>query len=208
MPLDQKYKQPAIIFDLGGVLIDWNPRYLFGPMFNGDEAEVDYFLSVVCPLEWNEEQDAGRLLTAAMEERSQVFPDYAPYIQAYYTRWEEMIGGVFTGTVNILSAIRDNGYPLYALSNWSSETFPLVQSRFEFLNWFDELIISGQVKVAKPDPAIYKLLLDRIHRPPDQCLFIDDSERNILVADRLGFQTIHFSSPDLLLADLMDRKLI
>jgi len=176
-------------------------------MFNGNEGQMDYFLAVVCPLEWNEEQDAGRPFSEAIAERSELFPQYEPYIRAYRGRWIEMIRGDLSDTVKILAALRDDGLPLYALSNWSAETFPLVKSRFEFLGWFDEIIISGHVKMAKPDPAIFELLLQRINRKADQCLFIDDNERNILAADKLGFQTIHFTSADNLHAEMVDRKL-
>jgi len=207
MPIVYQNKKPAIIFDIGGVLVDWNPTYLYRQMFEEDEAELDYFLTVVCSPEWNAKQDAGHSFSEAIAERIKIFPEYTPYIRAYYTRWEEMVKGEITSTVNILSALRDKGYHLYALSNWSAETYPLIYRRFEFLNWFDEVVISGQVKMAKPDPAIFKLLLRRINRQAQQCLFIDDSEQNILAASRLGFQTIHFSSSGRLYSDLCDRKL-
>lgn len=202
------HNPPAIIFDLGAVLIDWNPEYLFRKMFAGDEAEMDYFLTAVCPLEWNEQQDAGRLISEAVTERVALFPEYEPYIRAYYGRWIEMIGGAIMPTVDILAALRDKDFPLFALSNWSAETFPRVEKRYEFLSWFDDVIISGHEKMAKPDPAIYELTLRRVNRPAGQCLFIDDNKRNILVAEQLGFQTIHFTTPECLSAELHDRKLL
>lgn len=206
--LIEEEKQPAVVFDLGGVLIDWNPRHLFEKMFNGNEAEMDYFLTVVCPLEWNEEQDAGRPFAEAIAERSEMYPQYAPYIHAYHGRWIETIRGEMLDTVAVLAELRDGGYPLYALSNWSAETFPLVKSRFEFLSWFDEIVISGQVKMAKPETAIFEYLLQRISREAEDCLFIDDNERNILAATRFGFQTIHFSTADHLRSELRERSLI
>jgi len=199
--------QPTIVFDFGGVLIDWNPENLYRKMFNGDEATMEYFLSVVCPLEWNEQMDAGRPFADAIEERIHLFPEYEPYIRAYYGRWIEMVQGEFSGTVKILSALRSTGYSLFALSNWSIETFPLVKERFDFLNWFEEIILSGEVKLAKPDPAIYELLLQRVNRPAEQCLFIDDNERNIAAAQKLGLQTIHFSTPERLYTELAERKI-
>ena len=199
-------EQLAIVFDLGGVLIDWNRQYLYRGMFDGDEAELNNFLTTVCPLEWNAKQDAGRSFAEAIAERVHLFPEYTPYIQAYFSRWQEMIGGEITGTVHVLSALRDKGYPLYALSNWSAETYPLVRKRFEFFNWFREVILSGEEKIAKPDPAIYNILLHRINREAQQCLFIDDSEQNILAAKQLGFQTILYSSTEALYSELIGRK--
>ena len=208
MPAKNQSMQMSIIFDLGGVLIDWNPRSLYQKMFNGDEADLDYFLTEVCSLEWNARQDAGRPFSEAIPERIALYPRYAPYIEAYFSRWEEMITGDIPGTVQIMATLRKNGFPLFALSNWSAETYPLVYERFEFLSWFEKVILSGQEKLIKPDPAIYKLLLQRINREAQQCLFIDDSEQNILAASKLGFQTIHFSSPEGLLLELNDRQLI
>jgi len=199
---------PAFIFDLGGVLIDWNPLNLYTPMFEGRDAERDYFMSVVCPQEWNAQQDAGRPFPEAIEVRMQEFPEYAPYIEAYFSRWEEMITGEITGTVKILAALKDMGYPLYALSNWGSETYDMVHEQFEFLSWFQDRVISGKVKMVKPDPEIFEYLLKRIQREAQDCLFIDDTEENIVVAKRLGFETIHFVSPEQLENELCQRGLI
>jgi 2-haloacid dehalogenase len=198
----------AIVFDLGGVLIDWNPNYLFLPMFDGDQASVDALLNQVCTPEWNAKQDAGRSLAEAVEERVAKFPEYAAYIEAYYQRWEEMIGGAISGTVEILSNLREKGFPLFALSNWSAETYPKAVRMFEFLNWFDDVIISGREKLVKPDPAIYRLLLQRINREAENCLFIDDTAHNIHAAQRLGFQTVHFTSPEQLLTVLQERGVV
>lgn len=178
-------KQPAIVFDLGGVLIDWNPKHLYRKMFDGDEAKSDYFLTVICPSDWNAKLDAGYPFAQAIEERIELFPEYTPYIRAYSARWEEMIGGEIAETVKILAVLRDQEYPLFALSNWSAETYPLVYRRFEFLSWFEEVILSGDVKTAKPDPAIYEAALRRIHREAHECLFIDDSAQNVLAASRV-----------------------
>lgn len=190
-----KLKQLAIIFDLGGVLIDWNPEHLYRNIFKDDEQKMKYFLSEVCSSEWNARQDKGYSFSKATEERIKKFPEFESYIRAYFSRWEETVKGEIPGTVKILSDLRDAGYYLCALTNWSAETYPLVTDRFEFLNWFDEVIVSGREKIAKPDPAIYKLLLERINREAQQCLFIDDSEKNVTAAKQLGFQAIHYSSP-------------
>ncbi|MDX1414152.1 MAG: HAD family phosphatase [Candidatus Promineifilaceae bacterium] len=206
MSIEQE--RPTLIFDLGGVLIDWNPQYLYRKIFAGSEEEMEFFLSTVCPLEWNEQQDAGRPFAEAIAERSKLFPEYAPYISAYWDRWEETISGEISGTVEILAALREHNFPLYALSNWSAETFPLVKNRFEFLSWFTEVFISGDAGIAKPDPRFYQHMLERIDHSAGQCLFIDDNERNILAAEKLGFQVFHFTSPDGLREELVDRRLI
>lgn len=206
--MEQDNKQPAIIFDYGGVLLDWNPRYLYRQMFDGDEDEMETFLSTVCSPEWNVQLDEGRSFAEAIGERILQFPAYASYIQAYHDRWAEMVGGAIIGTVQVLSALREQGYPLFALSNWSAETYPLMVQRFEFLGWFEEVVLSGRENVAKPDPAIFEVLLGRIHHRAQDCLFIDDSEANISTANALGFQTIHFTSPEHLSADLLKRKIL
>jgi 2-haloacid dehalogenase len=194
--------KPTIVFDLGAVLIDWDRRHLYEKMFNGRTAELNFFLDNVCTLAWNAEMDGGRPFSEAIAAKIAEFPQYEPYITAYHTRWEEMTGGSITGTVQILADLRQAGYPTAALSNWSAETFPLVRPRFEFLNWFDEIVLSGEVKVNKPDPAIYYILLERINREPQDCVFIDDSLPNIQAAQQLGFQAIHFQSPAQLRQDL------
>jgi len=200
--------QLTIVFDFGGVLMDWDPRYLFRGMFNGNEARMEYFLQAVCSQEWNIKQDAGYPFDKAIQERIELYPTYKPYIQAYHDRWIEMISGPIQGTVDILTSLRHDGFHLCALSNWSADTFPLVFELFEFLSWFDEVVLSGAVKLIKPDPAIYNLLLNRISREAHQCLFIDDHKDNIQAANQLGFQTIHFTSPKKLQAALTEKGLL
>ncbi len=195
-------KPEAIVFDLGGVLIDWNPRYLYRKLFNGDDTKMEYFLTHICSPAWNARQDAGCPFSAAVKERMIHFPEYADYSAVYFKRWEEMIGGYIEGTVELLSRLREAGYPLYALSNWSAETFHVVQDRYDFLGWFELIVLSGEVGCIKPDAQIYRILLDRIQRQPSECLFIDDSEPNLITAEALGFHTIVFSTPDQLRSDL------
>lgn len=186
--------KPTIIFDLGAVLIDWDRRHLYTKLFNGRTAELDYFLDNVCTLAWNAEMDAGRPFAEAVAAKIAEFPQYKPYIAAYHTRWDEMIAGTIDDTIQILAELIEAGYSTAALSNWSAETFPLIRPRFEFLNWFDEIVLSGEVKANKPDPAIYHILLERINRRPQDCIFIDDSLANIQAAQQLGFQVVHFQS--------------
>lgn len=195
-------KKPAIIFDVGGVLVDWKREHLYEKMFAGDEEGMKYFLNEVCSLEWNAIMDTGYPYAKAIEERVEQYPVYEKYIRAYWTRWEEMITGVISGTVNILASLREQGYTLAVLSNWSSETHARVYKQFEFLHWFDEVVISAQVGLVKPDPAIFHLLLDRLQRLAGECLFIDDTLTNVQAASELGFQGIHFTSPEQLRDEL------
>lgn len=186
------HKIDTIVFDLGGVLIDWNPRRLFRKIFD-TETEIDYFLENICTMDWNEQQDAGRSTAAATLLLVDQFPDYRAAIEAYYGRWEEMLGGAIQGTVAIFEQLHNaNQYPIYALTNWSSETFPIAQARFEFLQWFKGILVSGDEKLKKPDPKIYQLLTQRYNINPLNSIFIDDSLRNIKAAQALGFHAIHF----------------
>ena len=194
--------QLAIIFDLGGVLIDWNPRHLYRKLFAGDEAAMERFLAEVCSQEWNVKQDAGRLFSEAVEELTLQHPHHEGLIRAWIERWPETVAGAIEPTVEVLAELRERGYALFALSNWSAETFHHARERFEFLAWFEDIVISGEVKLIKPDPQIFALLLERIGRPAGECLFIDDSETNVLVAQQLGFRTVHFQSAELLRAEL------
>jgi 2-haloacid dehalogenase len=186
----------AIIFDFGGVLMDWNPRYLYSKLFKNDIAAMERFLQEIEFDAWNQEQDRGRSFGDAVSLLSKRFPHYQELIQAYDTRWEESLSGEIPETVEILRKLKQANYPLYGLSNWSAEKFPLVQNTYHFFDWFDLIVLSGEVKIAKPDPEIFDVLLERIHRKAKECLFIDDSMQNISTAEKLGLQTIHFQSPD------------
>lgn len=193
--------KPAIIFDLGAVLIDWNPRYLYRKLF-ADEAAMELFFAETDLLAWNARQDEGHPFAQAVSELSERFPHHESHIRAFHERWEEMMPGPIEATVEILAGLRAQGYDLYALSNWSAETYPIAQSRFEFLQWFRAVVISGKVKVCKPDPRIYAHLLALIGRPANECIFIDDSLANYQAAIELGFQAIHFQSAEQLRAAL------
>lgn len=201
-------KKPVFIFDIGGVLIDWNPRYLFRDLFAGDEERMEYFLAEICPQAWNVKQDLGRTVAEATEERIALFPEYEPFIRAYYGRYNETISGEIRGTVEVLEALRASGYTLAGLSNWSAETFALMRERFEFLSWFEALVVSGDVGLIKPDPAIYQLVMERVGCEAGDCLFIDDNQTNVEAAKALGMQTILFASPEQLSQELRRRKLI
>jgi len=189
-------KIEAIIFDLGNVLIDWNPDYVFDPLFDDAEKKAHFFQHI-CTMEWNEQQDAGRSIKEATEELTAKHPKWKKYIEAYYGRWTEMLGGPIQGSVNILKSLKDSGtYKLYALTNWSHELFPIALERYSFLHWFDGRVVSGEEKMRKPFPQFYQLILDRYALVPQNTLFIDDSLRNIKAAEALGIQCIHFTKPE------------
>ena len=201
-------RSPAIIFDYGGVLVDWDPRYLYRKLLNGDEQAVEQFLKEVRFFEWNVQQDAGRPFHDAILEICSRYPQHCELIRAYDQRYEESISGPIWATVEILRELKALGYPLYGLSNWPAEKFPPVRDKYEFFSWFDDIIISGDVRLAKPDPAIFRLLSERIGHAPQDCLYIDDALHNIDVASELGFQVIHFQSADQLKDDLRALRIL
>lgn len=199
---------PAIVFDFGGVLLEWDPFLLYGKFFNNDPHAVNRFLDEIGFAEWNLEQDKGRPFALAVAEHSRKFPQYAHLIKAYQDLWEESIVGAIQPTVEILGVLKQKGYRLYGLSNWSAETLPRIRPRYEFLEWFDTIVLSGEVKLAKPDPRIFHVFLERVQRSAEECLFIDDSEANISAARQIGFQTIQFESPLQLREELIRRNLL
>lgn len=192
----------AIVFDLGGVLIDWNPRHLYRKLFDGDDAAMEAFLSEICTQAWNEEQDGGRPFADAVALLAARHPEHAELIRAYDERWEEMLAGPIEGTVAVLAALRNRGVPLYALTNWSAEKFPIARRRFDFLAWFEDIVVSGEIGLKKPDPQIFRHLFDRHGLSPAETLFIDDSERNVTAAAELGMPALRFRSPEALRLDL------
>lgn len=192
----------TIIFDLGNVLIDWNPYRLYRKLFANDEQIKD-FLDNICTMHWNEEQDAGRPIKEGTEMLVQQFPEHEANIRAYYDRWEEMLGGAIEGSVEVFKKLKDSGsYNLYALTNWSTETFPIALNKYDFLNWFDAIVVSGAEGMRKPEPAFYQLLLNRYDVKSHEALFIDDNHRNILAARQMGIQSIHFTSAEKLILEL------
>jgi 2-haloacid dehalogenase len=192
---------PTIIFDLGGVLLEWNPRYLYRKLFD-DEAAMETFLATVCTPDWNVRQDAGRPFAEAVAELVERHPEQEAMIRAYHERWEEMVPHAIEGTVEILAGVRAAGYRVAALSNWSAETYPLMRQRFDFLGWFDRIVLSGDERCIKPDPQIYRILLDRLAQPAQECVFIDDSEKNVVAAREMSIRAIHFHSPEMLRVQL------
>jgi 2-haloacid dehalogenase len=199
--------RPIIVFDLGGVLIDWDPRHLYRKLFDDAEA-MEQFLAEICHASWNAEQDRGRSWADAVAELAARHPEHRALIEAYHLRWEEMLGGPIEGTVAILAELKAAGRPLHALTNWSHETFPIARARYSFLAWFTSILVSGEERVMKPDVAIFELLLQRLGAPAEACLFIDDSAKNIEAASALGFDAIRFTGPDALRRDLAARGLL
>jgi 2-haloacid dehalogenase len=192
----------TIIFDLGGVLIDWNPRYVYKDIFDTEE-EMDYFFQNICTHEWNIEQDAGRSLQFATEILVAKHPEYENEIRAFYGRWQEMLGGPIHENVETLAQIKtQNNRSLYALTNWSAETFPVALELFDFLHWFHGIVVSGQEKTRKPFPEIYRILLDRYSIEAPTAVFIDDNEENVQAAESFGMKGIHYLSPDQLKSEL------
>ncbi len=201
-------KRSVAVFDLGGVLIDWNPRYLYRKIFGADEAAMEHFLANICTSNWNTQQDAGRTLAEGCELLKKQHPEHAEYIDAWLHRYDEMLGGPIQGTVDILSELRARGVPVYALSNWSSETFPAAQRRFKFLNWFDGMVLSGNVKLIKPDPRIFHLLFDTHAVRPAESVYIDDLPHNVETANALGMHGIRFTDSAALRAELVSIGLL
>ena len=198
----------AIIFDFGGVLVTWNPRNLYRRFFPGQPQAMEEFLTEINFMEWNVQQDQGRPFAEGVRALSAQFPQHAHLIRAYHEHWKESIDGSIAGTVDLLVTLKEKGYPLYILSNFSKETFSMIHDEFTFINLFDEIILSGEVKLIKPDPAIYELCLQRIGRPANECLFIDDSETNTAAANKMGFDTIRFVSPEQLKDELHSRQIL
>lgn len=199
---------PAIIFDFGGVLIDWNPRYLYRQLFPNDEQAMECFLAEIGFDEWNRLQDTGRPFSVAVAELCSSHPQYCDLIRAYDERFLETLKGAIPGTVDILRCLWMEGLPLYGLSNWPAEKFNLARPHYEFFGWFQGILISGELGIAKPDPRIFKALLVKVNRPAGECLLIDNSSANITAAQALGFQTIHFHSPGQLAGELTRHRLL
>ena len=188
-------KIDTVIFDLGGVLIDWNPDYVFKKFFP-EEEKLKWFYANICTPDWNEEQDAGRTLKEGTELLLKQFPEHETYIRAYYDRWEEMLGGPIHGTVDIFRKLKhEHQLKTYALTNWSYETFPIALQRYDFLHWFDGRLVSGEEKMRKPFPQFYQKLIDRFQFNPNAAVYIDDNARNLPPAEATGMATIHFREP-------------
>lgn len=197
-------KIKAIIFDFGNVLLEWNPRFVYERYFPNDLEGMERFLQEVDFMEWNALQDKGRPFEEGVALLSEQFPHYSHLIQAYHDHWIDSVGKPIAGTISILKELKQAGYPVYGLSNWSAETFPHMLEKYDFFDLLDGLVISGDVGHVKPSPEIFQIMLDKIGRPAHECLFIDDALPNIHQAQKLGLATILFQSPEQLEATLHD----
>jgi len=197
-----------VVFDIGGVLLDWDPRYLYRGLFDGDDAAMERFLAEVCTPDWNLSLDAGRQFAEATEELAVRFPAQRDLIEAYDHRWGEMVRGAFEDTVAILAELRERGLTVYALSNWSETKFQLMRTRFPFLDWFDGVVISGNVRLVKPDPAIFAHLFATFGFAPGDAVFIDDNPANVAMSIVLGMHAIRFTSPSQARAELRELGLL
>jgi len=192
----------TIVFDFGGVLVDWNPRHLYKKVFT-DEKEMEQFLKEICSDDWNVQQDAGRSLSEGTDLLVQKHPEKAELIRMYYDRWPEMLKGTIEGTVNILQQLKEQ-FKVYGLTNWSAETFPIALERYDFFKLLDGIVVSGLEKVIKPNREIFDLLISRYQIVPASSVFIDDNLKNIEAAKKLGFNTVHFKNPEQLGQELQD----
>lgn len=190
-----------VVFDLGGVLIDWNPRYVYRELFENEE-EMEWFLANICTSEWNAKQDAGRMFEEATAELLEKHPEHESLIRAYYDRWEDMLAGPIPGSVEILREVRDSSYGLYGLTNWSAESFPVARQRYDFLNWFEGIVVSGEICMIKPDPEIFEHLSRVFGLEPSASVFIDDVAVNVDAARAAGYRAIQFQNPDQLRSEL------
>ena len=197
----------TVVFDLGNVLVRWNPRLLYEQLIP-DADELEQFFGTVITHDWIRDQDAGRTFADGIALLTAQFPHYEHEIRAFWERWEEMVPGPIEETVEILAELRQRQIPLYALTNWSHETFPIARPRFPFFEWFAGIVVSGDVQLVKPDARIYRHLLDAHGLRAEDCVFIDDSPANVAGAEAVGIAAVHFRSPERLRQDLIELKLL
>lgn len=191
-----------IIFDFGGVLVDWNPHYLFDKYFN-DINEANYFVENVCTTEWNAEMDGGKPFAQAVKERSAMFPKYAEALKLYQTNWMDTMGEEIPDMYDLIKSLKANGFPvIYGLTNWSAETFPTVQKTYRIFSLIDKIVVSGEVKQLKPNPEIFHTLLNKYNLKAEESLFIDDNLKNVEGAKAVGINAIRFENANKLKEDL------
>lgn len=196
----------TIIFDFGGVLVDWNPRYVYRDYFRDDE-KMEWFLENICTDSWNMEQDRGRSLKEATELLVEQFPEWETEIRMYYGEWETMLKDAIPETVEILLELKKK-YKMYGLTNWSAETFPIAWDRFEFFQVFEGILVSGKEKLIKPDEKIFERMMEKFHLKPENCLFIDDNLKNVEASRAFGIETIHFLNPEDLREELKKLEIL
>ena len=180
-----------IVFDFGGVLVDWNPRYLYDKYF-GDEQQAQWFLDNICLYSWNLQMDGGKPFAEGVAELQAEHPEWAEAIGIYHTRWVEMMGGEVEGTADVLRRLKENGYGIYGLTNWSAETFPLIRDTYSVFGEFDGIVVSGEEHLLKPNAAIYHCLFERYNLQPEESIFIDDNADNVAAAKAVGMESVRF----------------
>jgi 2-haloacid dehalogenase len=193
----------AVLFDLGKVLLDWSPRYYYERYFPGDERALERFLEEVVPQKWIVEMDRGVPMAEAIAARQRLYPEHAELIGRWREGWPEMLREEIAGTVEVLEALAARGRRLYALTNFSHETWPIARARFDFLGRFEDVVVSGEVGLVKPDPRIYRLAIERCRLVPAQTVFVDDVPANVEAARAEGLHGVHFTTPERLRADLV-----
>jgi 2-haloacid dehalogenase len=194
----------AVVFDVGNVLIDWDPRFLYRKLFGGDETAMEWFLANVCTNAWNEQMDAGKLFAEAVSELKATWPEHAAYIEAFDTRWSEMLAAPNHDTLAIVKALRGAGYPLYALTNFSAEKLAVTRTMYPLFDDFDGIVVSAEERCIKPDPKIYRILVTRYALTPERCVYIDDRSVNVDAARAIGFVGLVYRDADTLRKDLRD----
>jgi len=200
-----KKKISAVIFDLGGVFIGWNPLSVYIDAFDGDEQKAQWFLNEICTMDWNEGQDAGRPLEEGTRLKIQEYPEHEALIRKYYDDWENMLTGTLDGTIDILKRLhKQNQHQLFALTNWSAELFPIALQRYPFLQLFEDIAVSGAIKMRKPFAEIYQYSLKQFKLKAENALFIDDNLRNVEAARKEGIDSIHFLNPQQLEKELVE----
>ena len=197
----------TIVFDFGGVLIDWNPRYFYRTVFKSEE-EMEWFLANVCNSKWNLRHDSGIRFEDNWQSLAAQYPQYTEQIKQYYTGWPQMIREEIPGSHAIVDDLKARGYTVYGLTNWSAQTFPIAYKRYEVLRKMDGIVVSGQEKCIKPGAEIFNRLLTRYHLQANECVFVDDNADNIAAAQKLGFDTIHFQNATQLREELQKRKIL
>lgn len=183
-----------IVFDFGGVLIDWNPRHLYYPYFNGDREQAEWFLANICTYTWNVQMDGGKPFSEGVAELSAQHPEWAEAIEVYHSRWNEMIGGEVEGTASLVRRLKEAGYHVYGLTNWSMETYPMIRDCYEVFSLFEGVVVSGEESLLKPDEKIYRCLLERYSLKAEESVFLDDNADNVAGAEAVGMAAIRFES--------------
>lgn len=200
-------KPSAVVFDIGNVIIGWNPRNLYENHFD-DKDELTWFLDEVVNLKWHTEHDRGLSFAEGCERRVKQFPKYEKQIHLFNSHWRQTITGPINGTVALIKRLAGGGVPLFALSNYSAEKFPQMLEEFTFMELFKDIVISGSVGSVKPESEIFELAMEKFNLSEGQALFVDDRQENISAGERFGLIPHHFTTPENLEADLKHYSLL